>query len=389
MTNRVILLALAASAAWAGPAAGDSHAPDGDQAFAFIITAKEVRIDLTAAGTSGANRLECYREGQEAPVFAQPLASGEPVRLAFEETGVYVLKLAGGGDQDATAYRCLVDWEPPIVELRAVDLVEGRLAIEWVAFDRHFGAQPISLYLVDDSDQRLLSRTGNGGWIRADVDPLPDGARVKVVATDLAGNATAAMSEPIVTPPRQPVATAPASQPVSQVQAEPAAKAPIEIPPDARLHHVIGSRYRASGQFRLARYHLDKAVEFCPKFVDAYVDLSAVLGLMERYNEARQACERALAIDPNHLGALEELGTLHVRQGRLVEAIDCFERLTQIDGKHVRGWLSLGDACWMAGRFDRSREAWEKARTLAAEAKSPLLAQVEKRCRMASPPAGG
>jgi uncharacterized protein HemY len=74
------------------------------------------------------------------------------------------------------------------------------------------------------------------------------------------------------------------------------------------------------------------------------------------------------------------LGKLYLEQKRWDEAAASLERATQLDPSYAAAMVSLGDAHAAAGRAERAREVFERAKELAlAQKHSGLADEIDDR----------
>ncbi len=160
------------------------------------------------------------------------------------------------------------------------------------------------------------------------------------------------------------------------------------IPPNAQELNRTGAEAFAKGDYDTAVARLSVALEYQPRFVEAWVNLglvelargdvdaaerrfrhalaidvdaaSAYLGLglvMERRGDAAAAessYRRALAIDPGLPEPRANLARLLAARGALDEARDQLQRLVEIRADEPAGWLALAEVLW---RLDRPEQA--------------------------------
>lgn len=94
----------------------------------------------------------------------------------------------------------------------------------------------------------------------------------------------------------------------------------------ARVHTELGQKYMQQGNLKIALDDLNKALSYDPDYVDAHT----VLGLLyERIGDPKQAEEhyrRAAQLRPKSGNELNNYGTFLCRAGRYDESKDYFER---------------------------------------------------------------
>jgi len=308
--------------------------------------------------------------------------SDKPVPMHFEKEGVYLIMLLAQdylptsqpSKQVRKAYRCLVDWSPPVVDILRTSCERDKVVVNWLAYDQHLPARPVQIYWVGEGGQKLVSERPNTGWAELDIPGPWFPGRVKIVVQDMAGNyaqAVSALLAEVPAPASQP-AGSPTSQPVGGFVREPTVKpqalasAPAEPPSERAMEEYrIGAKYKAQGQHKLAEQHLRRACDMAPQLVSAQLDLADVLAQTNRYNESADGYSHALKLKDDCPEAWQGLGLVRLRQGKLKEAKECFQKLVQIEKDNIQGWMFLGDACWMLGERTEALRSWERAKALA------------------------
>ena len=173
------------------------------------------------------------------------------------------------------------------------------------------------------------------------------------------------------------------------------AAAPAPLPPKAIALNEEGAEALGAGDVEIAEARLALALEYNPRFTEAWVNMGLVklrghdfagaradfdrahelnpdlpapmhaLGILEevlgqpRKAEARYA--DALAIDPGFAASRANLGRLLFARGAIDDAREQFLRLTQVAPEQAEGYTGLVDCYWKLGRDDEADVILEKA----------------------------
>lgn len=173
------------------------------------------------------------------------------------------------------------------------------------------------------------------------------------------------------------------------------AASPAPLPAKAIALNEEGAEALGAGDMEVAEARLALALEYNPRFTEAWVNLGLVklrehdfvgaradfdrahelnldlpaplhaLGILEevlgqpRKAEARYA--DALAIDPGFAASRANLGRLLFARGAIDEAREQFLRLTQVAPDQSEGYTGLVDCYWKLGRDDEANAILEKA----------------------------
>ncbi len=170
----------------------------------------------------------------------------------------------------------------------------------------------------------------------------------------------------------------------------------VPLPARAVRLNDDGAAALASGDLATAEARLALAIEYSPRFTEAWVNLGIVelrrgnleasrrdlekaralnpdlpsphhaLGLLADRRghgaEAERHYRAALAVDPGFAPARANLGRRLFARGAFEDAREQFTRLTEIDPARVEGWVGLGEALLQLDREAEADEAIARAR---------------------------
>ncbi len=158
----------------------------------------------------------------------------------------------------------------------------------------------------------------------------------------------------------------------------------VPLPPKAVELNRLGAAALAAGDLQTAEARLGLAIEYSPKFTEAWVNLGLVeltrgelkmarkdlsrarslnpdlptphhaLGLLEeklaRKKQAMASYRAALAVDPAFAPSRSNLGRMLFDDARYDEAREQFLRLTEVAPEILDGWLGLAESLARLGR---------------------------------------
>jgi Flp pilus assembly protein TadD len=173
---------------------------------------------------------------------------------------------------------------------------------------------------------------------------------------------------------------------------------PVPLPPKAIELNRLGAAALGVGDLPTAEARLALAIEYGPKFTEAWVNLGllelrrgnlklarkhlaharslnpdlptphhALALLDEREARTRQAeagYRAALAVDPGFAPARTNLGRMLFADGRYDDAREQFQRLTEVAPDALDGWLGLAECLARLGRERDSDQTTSRARRL-------------------------
>ncbi len=339
--------------------------------------------------------------------------SGTMLRYCAPADGRYdffiILRNEAGASADAPVAgtkptaTVVVDRTPPLVQLHAARVEATgeeppRLTLRCSLVEENLSETGLRLFYRGTDDKERTWRDG-GSVTRADGSlswPLPALSTttldIRVVATDLAGNAATSELRDVAIPAagRSPVggarSAAPADDPneavlvahVEPVTVAPAptnraaetadrpAALPMPTPLSAenaqqivRLRSAAG-RLAEEGQYSLAAARLEEALRLSPQDSDLLTDLGGTFYRLGQYDDAKQRFAAATQLAPDHTRAVEGLALVAATQKRYPEAREHLQHLLRLVPDSGNDWLRYGDVEHRLGNTAQARAAWER-----------------------------
>jgi Tfp pilus assembly protein PilF len=189
------------------------------------------------------------------------------------------------------------------------------------------------------------------------------------------------------------------------------ASIPAPLPPKAVQLNEDGAAALGAGETEVAEARLALALEYNPRFTEAWVNLGLVelrkrnfdvaqkdfarahdlnpdlpaplhaMGILEEVRGRTEAAAKryrdALAVDPGFGASRANLGRLLFSAGAIEAAREQFLRLTEVAPEHVEGLAGLVECYWKLGRDTEATEVL--ARALRAFGDVPALALLHAR----------
>jgi len=175
-----------------------------------------------------------------------------------------------------------------------------------------------------------------------------------------------------------------------------ACKPPVPLPPKAVELNQLGAMAFSLGDLETAEARFALAIEYHPRFTEAWVNLGLVelgranfvlakkdfekarslnsdlpaphhaLGLLADDRGEAQVAEKhyrdALGVDPGFAPSRANLGRLCFREARFDDAREQFERLTEVAPESMEGWIGLTESLLRLGREDDADGALARGR---------------------------
>lgn len=134
---------------------------------------------------------------------------------------------------------------------------------------------------------------------------------------------------------------------------------------DPQVWMVLGKTQLAAGEKENAIATFTKRTQLAPEAPSGYLDLGSALAAAERWNEAREAFNKALTLNPDYLDARRALIALELRQNRGAEALKLAEAQTRRQAKSPSGPVLEGDVLMAQKQFAAAAKAYARAFNLA------------------------
>ena len=107
----------------------------------------------------------------------------------------------------------------------------------------------------------------------------------------------------------------------------------IKWPNDAKSYNKLGVCHASLRNFKKARLHLKKALEFDLKYSEPYNNLGNLYLEEKEYEKAVELYEKALKLNPDYADAHSNLGLAYKKLKKIDEAVSHFKKAAEIDRK--------------------------------------------------------
>ena len=100
---------------------------------------------------------------------------------------------------------------------------------------------------------------------------------------------------------------------------------------------------------------------------EAHTFLGWTYSMMERYDEAIDACKKAIEVDPEYGNPYNDIGSYLIATGKPEEAIDWLDKAThasRYESKHFP-YINMAQAFESQGRYRSALQAYDKALAIA------------------------
>ncbi|MCA9244377.1 MAG: tetratricopeptide repeat protein [Phycisphaerales bacterium] len=179
---------------------------------------------------------------------------------------------------------------------------------------------------------------------------------------------------PVTTPVREATPADPVIETPAPVRPEPTHTLP---PPELETNYAeaarmreMAARYDERGQYRLARAHLENALQYTPSDPALLTTLGETLIRVGDLNEAGRRFSEALSFRADYAEAIDGLALVAAMQRQYPVARERLVQFIELKPHSPEAWLRLGDVEHRLGRRDEAIRAWTTARAQAAELRS-------------------
>ncbi len=129
---------------------------------------------------------------------------------------------------------------------------------------------------------------------------------------------------------------------------------------DVKAMHALARRALSCGRAQDAVVHAGMAINIEPADASLWCTLGAAYRHADRFDDARQAYERALELRPSYPEALSNLGEWCIAKRKTEEAVAWFDKALQSSPRFFEARLNRIAALFELGRLDAALEAAEQ-----------------------------
>jgi Flp pilus assembly protein TadD len=153
--------------------------------------------------------------------------------------------------------------------------------------------------------------------------------------------------------------------------------ATVPLPPQALALNAAGARAIAEGQLGLAEARLSVALEYSPRFVEAWVNLGYVELGRGNFEQARGDFLRARELNQDIPTPHHALGLLADELGRGAEAERHYRAALKVDPGFAPSRANLARRLFARGQYEDAREQFERLMEVAPESLEGWIGEAE------------
>src|SRR5271166_5537500 len=135
---------------------------------------------------------------------------------------------------------------------------------------------------------------------------------------------------------------------------------PLALPKKAALLNALGVQALVAGDLASAEARLSVALEYSPRFVEAWVNLGYVELGRGGFEQARRDFLRARELNQDIPAPHHALGVLAEAEGKTLQAESFYRAALKVDPGFAPARANLGRRLFARGQFENAREQFER-----------------------------
>ena len=151
----------------------------------------------------------------------------------------------------------------------------------------------------------------------------------------------------------------------------------MPLPAQALALNAAGARAIGEGQLGVAEASLSVALEYSPRFVEAWVNLGYVELARGNFEQARHDFLRARNLNQDLAAPHHALGLLADEQGRGAEAEQHYRAALKVDPGFAPSRANLARRLFARGQYENAREQFERLMEVAPDATEGWVGDAE------------
>jgi Tfp pilus assembly protein PilF len=127
------------------------------------------------------------------------------------------------------------------------------------------------------------------------------------------------------------------------------------------IHYGLATVYFQLRELTSAAHHFKEVTRLDPHRVGAFVNLGAVLNLLDQLDDAIVALRRSIQLDGKRVEGYYNLGLVYRRKGQLDLAIQSYREALRLNPRMADAHLNLGNLLFEKGQFRQAQSHYEEA----------------------------
>jgi tetratricopeptide (TPR) repeat protein len=137
-----------------------------------------------------------------------------------------------------------------------------------------------------------------------------------------------------------------------------------QVPNHVDANHLLGVLAGQAGHHDLAIQQIQRAITLNPSVAEFHVNISEMLRLTRKLDDAVAHARRAIQINPNFASAYASLGLALGEKGQIEEAITTFNKATHLQPNDPMVWINFGNLHWENDHYEEALALFRRAATV-------------------------
>jgi Tfp pilus assembly protein PilF len=127
------------------------------------------------------------------------------------------------------------------------------------------------------------------------------------------------------------------------------------------VHYGLATVYFQLRELTSAAHHFKEVTRLDPQRVGAFVNLGAVLNLLDQMDDAIVALRRSIQLDGKRVEGYYNLGLVYRRKGQLDLAIQSYREALRLNPRMADAHLNLANLLFEKGQYRQAQNHYEEA----------------------------
>src|SRR5262245_2896280 len=145
------------------------------------------------------------------------------------------------------------------------------------------------------------------------------------------------------------------------------------------VHYGLATIYFQLRELTSAAHHFREVTRLDPLRAGAFVNLGAVLNLLDQHDDSIAALRRGLQLDPSRAGAYYNLGVVYKRKSELDLAVQAYREAIRLNNRMADAHLNLANIYMEKEQYRLAKQHYEHALKIRPDWEKPQrgMAEVE------------
>jgi tetratricopeptide (TPR) repeat protein len=127
------------------------------------------------------------------------------------------------------------------------------------------------------------------------------------------------------------------------------------------VHYGLATVYFQLREWTSAAHHFREVTRIDPQRAGAYINLGAILNLLQQFDDAIVALRRGIQLDPQRVEGYYNLGLVYRRKGQIDLAIQAYREAIRVNPRMVDAYLNLANLFLDKEQYRQALQFYEEA----------------------------